>query len=198
MRNLMIASSIAFLLAVAPVGAQQQTQTPRPPPMTLTVSGFDDGGIIPVELSQAAKDAAPGGGTSPELTWTNVPEGTQSFVLHFHDLDVARQKTTDDQLHWLVWNIPASATGLPAAQPQGSPMADGSFQASASGPFYRGPGAPANGPRHHYLFELYALDTTLDVKPVEDAFESRRLVMDAIQGHVLGKASYVGLFKRPE
>jgi len=115
-----------------------------------------------------------------------------------HDLDVARNKTTDDQLHWLVWNIPASATGLPEAAPEGSPRDDGSLQASAGGPVYRGPGAPANGPRHHYLFELYALDTMLDVKPADDAFATRGLVLDALQGHILGKAAYVGLFRRPQ
>jgi len=59
-------------------------------------------------------------------------------------------------------------------------------------------GAPANGPPHHYVFELYALDTTLDVEPSEDAFETRRRVLDAIEGHVLGKAVYMGLFRRPE
>ena len=44
-------------------------------------------------------------------------------------------------------------------------MPGGSYQISATGPMYRGPGAPANGPFHHYMFELYALDTKLDVKP---------------------------------
>jgi phosphatidylethanolamine-binding protein (PEBP) family uncharacterized protein len=62
---------------------------------------------------------------------------------------------------------------------------------------YRGPGAGANGPRHHYVFEFYALDTRLDVKPSTDAFETRAGVMKAIQGHILAKAVYGGLFRRP-
>jgi len=62
---------------------------------------------------------------------------------------------------------------------------------------YRGPGAPANGPIHHYI-ELYALDTKPDVKPSTDAFETRANVIKAIQGHVLGKAVYGGLFRRPQ
>ena len=77
-------------------------------------------------------------------------------------------------------------------------LADGSYQISVTGPVYRGPGASASGPRHHYMFEVYALDTTLDVEPTDDAFETRRLVMDAMQGHVLGKAVYGGLFRRPQ
>ena len=168
------------------------------PPMTMTVAGFPDGGQFPVKFSQAAEGAAPGEGTSPAITWTNAPAGTQTFVLNMHDMDLARNKTTDDQVHWVVWNIPASAMGLPEGAPKGNPRADGSFQVSATGNMYRGPGAPANGPQHHYVFELYALDTKIDVQPTADAFETRANVMKAIQGHVLGKAVYGGLFKRPQ
>ena len=167
-------------------------------PMTLSTTAFPDGGTIPVKYSQAAPGAAPGEGTSPALTWTNAPAGTQSFVLHMHDLEVVRNKTTDDQAHWVVWNIPGTATGLPEGVPRGAQLADGSYQTSATGPVYRGPGAPANGPPHHYVFEIYALDTKLDVQPAADAFETRTNVMKAIQGHILGKAVYLGLFKRPQ
>src|SRR6195256_3784656 len=133
--------------------------TPPPPAMTLTTTAWPDGAPIPAKYTQAGEQI------SPALTWTNVPPGTQSFVLNFHDPDVARNKTTDDQAHWVVWNIPATATGLPEGVPQGAERPDGSRQISASGPVYRGPGAPATGPQHHYTFEIYALDTTLDVQP---------------------------------
>jgi Raf kinase inhibitor-like YbhB/YbcL family protein len=172
-----------------------------PAPMTMTVAGFSDGGQIPVKFSQAAPGVAPGEGLSPAITWTNVPAGTQSFVLNMHDMEVARNKTTDDQAHWVVWNIPATATGLPEGVPKGARLADGSFQISATGQMYRGPGAPANGPPHHYMFEVYALDTKLDVQPAAGdnaAFETRANVMKAMQGHILGKAVYGGLFRRPQ
>jgi Raf kinase inhibitor-like YbhB/YbcL family protein len=168
------------------------------PAMTLRTTAFPDGGQIPVKFSQAAEGAAPGEGTSPALTWTNTPAGTQSFVLHMHDMEVARNRTTDDQVHWLVWNIPGTATALPEGVPRGEQLADGSHQISATGPVYRGPGAAATGPLHHYVFELYALDTKLDVRAAADAFETRANVMKAIQGHILGKAVYMGLFKRPQ
>src|SRR6266567_6387183 len=127
-------------------------QAPTQPPMTLTIAGFPDGGQIPVKFSQAAPGVAAGEGTSPAMSWSNAPAGTQSFFLHMHDLDLARNKTTDDQPHWVLWNIPAAATGLPEGVPKGSPRPDGSFQISATGPMYRGPGAGANGPHHHYMF----------------------------------------------
>jgi Raf kinase inhibitor-like YbhB/YbcL family protein len=194
--------SAAVSIAVATMaaqerGAQRGGAQPAARPMTMTVTGFQDGGQIPVKFSQAAEGAAPGEGTSPAISWSNVPAGTQSFVLHMHDLDVARNKTTDDQAHWVVWNIPANSTGLPEGVPKGSQLADGSYQVSATGPVYRGPGAPATGPMHHYMFEVYAIDTKLDVQPAADAFETRANVLKAIQGHVLGKAVYGGLFKRP-
>jgi len=171
---------------------------PAAAPMTMTIPGFPDGGQIPVRFSQAAEGAAPGEGTSPAINWANTPAGTQSFVLHMHDMEVSRNRTTDDQAHWVVWNIPATSTGLPEAVPKGAQLADGSYQVSATGQVYRGPGAPANGPPHHYVFELFALDTKLDVQPTADAFETRANVMKAIQGHILGRAVYMGLFRRPQ
>ena len=172
--------------------------------MTLAIPGFPDGGHIPVNFSQAAPGVAPGEGTSPAMSWANAPAGTQSFFLHMHDLDLARNKTTDDQAHWVFWNIPAATAGLPEGVPKGSQLPDGSYQISATGPMYRGPGAAANGPFHHYVFELYALDTKLDVpasaaaQPAAAALETRTAIMKAMQGHVLGKAVYVGLFHRPQ
>jgi Raf kinase inhibitor-like YbhB/YbcL family protein len=150
-----VLSTSILLIAVAVAaqgGGGQRGAAPAGPAMTLTVAGFQDGGQIPVKFSQAAQGAAPGEGTSPAISWTNAPAGTQSFVLNMHDLDVARNKTSDDQAHWVVWNIPASATGLPEGVPKGSQRPDGSFQVSATGPMYRGPGAAATGPMHHYMF----------------------------------------------
>lgn len=194
--------SIIAVLVTGPIAAQerggQRAGGPAGPPMTMTIAGFPDGGQIPVRFSQAAEGVAPGEGTSPAISWANAPAGTQSFVLHMHDMDVARNKTTDDQAHWVVWNIPATAAGLREGVPKGSQLADGSYQISATGPMYRGPGAPASGPMHHYTFELFALDTKLDVRPGADAFETRANVLKALQGHILGKAVYGGLFRRPQ
>jgi len=194
-------SMVVTLLAL-PIAAQergaQRGAAPAGPAMTLTIAGFPDGGEFPVKNSQAAEGAAPGEGPSPAISWANPPAGTQSFVLHMHDMDVVRNKTSDDQAHWVVWNIPSTATGLPEAAPKGRQLPDGSYQVSATGQVYRGPGAPANGPRHHYVFELYALDTKLAVDPTADAFETRANVVKAMQGHILAKAVYGGLFRRPQ
>jgi Raf kinase inhibitor-like YbhB/YbcL family protein len=175
------------------------------PPMTLTTTGWEDGAVIPNKFTQAAPMAV-----SPALTWTNVPAGTQSFVIHFHDPDVSKNNNTADQVHWLMWNIPATLTSLPEGVPMGAQLADGSRQISASGSTYRGPGAPANGPYHHYTFEIYALDIKLDSIPAvtmpvaagatpnpNDELMTRDKVFAAMQGHIRGKAVMFGKFKRP-
>jgi len=178
--------------AAAYAQAPAAPAAPATPPMVLSTPAFPDGGVIPNRYTQVEKQV------SPALNWTNVPPGTQSFVLHMHDPEVARNKTVDDQVHWLVWNIPGTAKGITEGQPQGAELPDGSRQISATGQVYRGPGAPANGPMHHYTFEVYALDTKLDVPNGTDAWEVRKAVMAAMNGHVIGKAVYMGMFRRPQ
>jgi Raf kinase inhibitor-like YbhB/YbcL family protein len=188
-------AAAALTLAAASTLAAQGNRTP---PMVLTIPGWADGTQIPVKFTQAGEQL------SPELRWTNVPAGTQSFVVNMLDPDVAVMRGPETQPHWIVWNIPASATGLPEGMKPGAEQPDGTHQISASGPQYRGPGAAASGPLHHYTFEVYALDTKLEVAPstatpaVNAALETRAAVMKAIHGHVLGKAVYVGLFRRPQ
>ena len=195
--------SLIFTLLISTISLTFAQQTAPPasstaPAMRLATTAFPDGGIIPIKFTQAAPGVAPDGGTSPELSWTNVPAGTQSFVLHMHDVDVSRDKSTNDNLHWLVWNIPPTLTSLPEGIPAGAQLPDGSYQMNVFTPSYRGPGAAASGPLHHYVFEIYALDTKLDVEPGAEGSATRLNVLKAIDGHVLGKAAYVGLFKRPQ
>ena len=160
--------------------------------MTLTSSAWSDGGQIPAKYSQATGDV------SPPLAWSNVPDNIAGFVLVAHDLNAAVNPGTDDLLHWLVWNIPGTARSLPEHVPQGATLPDGSRQISATGPNYRAPGAPASGPPHHYVFELYALDAAIDVAAVgASPAQTRAAVMAAMAGHVRAKGVFTGLYKRP-
>src|SRR6478672_10495779 len=121
-RMILSAVAVVTVLGVS-LAAQQRGGGAPPPPMTMTVAGFPDGGQIPVKYTQAAPGVANGEGLSPAITWANVPPGTQSLVLNMHDMEVVRNKTTDDQAHWVVWNLPASATGLPEGVPKGPQLA---------------------------------------------------------------------------
>jgi Raf kinase inhibitor-like YbhB/YbcL family protein len=159
--------------------------------MALTTTGWSDGGMIPSKYTQA------GAQLSPPLAWSNVPDGVQSFVLIARDTDAAIGSGTDDVLHWMLWNIPASVRSLAEAIPQGNQLPDGTRQISASGPYYRGPGAPASGPPHHYVFELFALDSTIDVPAVGQSPPlTRAAVEQAMAGKIRAKGALVGLFKR--
>jgi Raf kinase inhibitor-like YbhB/YbcL family protein len=192
--------TMMFVFAITALAQAQAGQGGAPaagggqggPPLMMAITAFADGSDIPVKYTQAGEQ------TSPAITWTNIPAGTMSFLLHFHDMEVSRNHTTDDNIHWLVWNIPGTATGLPEGIPKGAQLQDGAYQLSVSGQVYRGPGAGANGPRHHYTFELFALDSKIDIQPGTDPFDTRTSIMKAIEGHILGKAVYMGLFRRPQ
>jgi Raf kinase inhibitor-like YbhB/YbcL family protein len=166
---------------------------PQVPPLLMTSSAWEDGGVIPDKYTQAGGPTSP----SPELKWSQVPMGTQSFVLLLHDPEPVLAKGSKmDITHWLIWNIPGTSTGLAEGVAQGE-LPDGSRQVSLRGNGYMGPGAPA-GPYHHYTFELYALDTKLEVPQgtPQQAADTRNAVVNAMDGHVLGKAVLVARFHR--
>ncbi len=176
--------------ATPPQGGGQNRRGPIQV-LSLTTTAWSDGGTIPAKYTQA------GAQVSPPLAWSNVPEGVQSFVLIARDTDAAIGNGSDDVLHWMLWNIPGSARSLAEAVSQGNQLPDGTRQISASGPYYRGPGAPAAGPAHHYVFELYALDGPVDVPAVGQSPPlTRAAVEQAMAGKIRAKGSLVGLFKR--
>ena len=159
--------------------------------IALTTPAWTDGGRIPDLHAQPGRDV------SPPLAWTNVPDTAVSFVLVVHDLDAPTGNGTDDLLHWLVWNIPAADRALPEGVPQGASLPNGARQISATGPAYRGPAAPASGAPHHYVFELFALDTMLDVPAVgASPAQTRAAVIAAMAGHVRGKGVLTGTYRR--
>jgi Raf kinase inhibitor-like YbhB/YbcL family protein len=172
-------------------GTPQQPGRRAVETLTLSSPSWADGGMIPSKHSQVGDEL------SPPLNWSAGPDGTMSYVLIVHDVDVTVGNGTDDMLHWMVWNIPAASRGLSEGQPQGNQWPDGSRQISATGPYFRGPGAAAAGPAHHYVFEVFALDSVIDVPAVGASPPlTRAAVMTAMTGHVRGKGVYVGLFKR--
>lgn len=179
MRKILAVTAFAALMAGQAIAAD----APFAPwlEMTLTSAGFADGSVIPDKYTQVVPNFV-----SPALEWTKPPAGTASFVLIMHDPDVALNKKGDDVTHWVAFNIPATAKGLPEGVPTTDRLPDGTVQVKniAGKVGYLGPGAPPNGPLHHYTFELYALDAKLNLGP--DA--SRAEVVAAMDGHILAKA----------
>ncbi len=163
--------------------------TPPKPGLALSSTSIEDGGIIPNKYTQNVPTPV-----SPELEWKNAPAGVVTYALIMHDPDNAGQRKTADTVHWLAFNIPGTATSLPEGVPVGPTLPDGTIQPkNARGvPGYLGPGAGAQGPYHHYTFELYALDTKLDLTP--DA--TRADLLAAMDGHVVGKGVMFARFHR--
>lgn len=171
---------------------------PPRPVLSVTSSAWPDGGEVP------PLNSFRGGNKSPEFEFhwfvgTNPampPENLQTYAVIFHDIENSTNRTAVDTLHWSAFNIPGTAKGLPAALGEGD-LADGTrngpgIAAGRGTPAYFGPGA-GPGPFHHYVFEFYALDTKLDLP----AKTTREDLLKAMDGHVIGKAAYVGRFHTP-
>lgn len=206
-RCIVLVAGVFVTLAIdMPIAFSQAPAGPRPAQpapqrggrrpiegMTLTTTAWSDGGAIPAKYTQAGEEM------SPAFTWSQVPADVASFVLVAHDVDAAIGDGTTDVLHWLLWNVPGTSTSLPEHVPAQSQLPDGTRQISQTGPYYRGPGAMAAGATHHYVFELYALDTALEIPAVgASPADTRAAIMSAMAGHIRGKATYVGLFKRSQ
>src|SRR6187549_815923 len=124
MRVFQTMAATGLLTIAAAAGAQSPAPAtggqPANRPMTLTTTAWADGAQIPARYTQAGEQV------SPELKWSNVPAGTVTFLVHMLDPDVAIARGTESQVHWLMWNIPGTATGLPEGVKQGAELPDGS------------------------------------------------------------------------
>jgi len=113
----------------------------------------------------------------------NTPAEAKSLALIMHDPDAV----SGDFTHWLLWDIPASTDVLAANSfPVGA--VQGNNGTGKSG--YIGPCPPAGTGTHHYIFELYALDTNLGLQ----TDVNRQQLEQAMEGHVLAEAKLTGLF----
>jgi Raf kinase inhibitor-like YbhB/YbcL family protein len=182
------ALGVVFVLAASSAFAQGK-KGPSGPPLQMMIPAFADGSELPVKYSCSNAPA----GVSPLIEWKNAPKGTESFAILLHDPEPHPRKSIYDVTHWFIWNIPASATMLPEGVPNGD-LPDGAHQLKRGNPptaGYFGPCAPP-GPNHHYTFDLYALDSKLDLA----ADATREDAMKAMDGHILASAEYIALFHR--
>ena len=179
--------STACLMVVVFCGAAgcREKKGAAPMAMTLVSSAFEHGKPI------LKKHTADGANVSPPLTWSNAPDGTESFVLICDDADAPGG---EPWVHWVVYNIPGAASSLSEAVPpieEVDSIPSGQM-GSNSWPTvgWRGP-APPSG-THRYFFRLYALDTRLELPGGAD----KRTVLDAAEGHVLATAELMGTYAR--
>ena len=167
------------------------------PVLSVTSTAWPDGAEIPMKYAFRGENKSP----AFEFHWFNGPNAAeqpatvQSFAIIFRDMENSTNRGTTDTLHWSVFNIPATAKGLPEGlpgglQPDGTKPGPG-IRGGENGSYF-GPGA-GQGPFHHYVFEFFALDTKLDLPSTA----TRAELLAAMEGHVVGKAAYVGRFRTP-
>jgi Raf kinase inhibitor-like YbhB/YbcL family protein len=151
--------------------------------ISVSSNAFEHGSSIPVDYTCDGADR------SPALSWEGLPDGTQSIALIVDDPDAPGRTF----VHWVIYNIPANITGLPAAMPKNSSLKDGSMQGKNDfGRIgYFGP-CPPPGKPHRYFFKVYALDTVLNLK--SGASDSQ--LEAAMSGHILAQGEMVGKFGR--
>ena len=176
----------AFTIGCAIAIATNRPHAEGKMPFTLRSTAFANGDAIPVKYTCEGEDL------SPPLKWEGVPEHTHSLVLIVDDPDAPDPKAPRmTWVHWVLYNIPPDATGLPEGVISGSLPSgtkEGLNDWKRAG--YGGPCPPIG--RHRYSHRLYALDTVLKGmhKPTKSKVEA------AIRGHIIAKAELVGTYKK--
>jgi Raf kinase inhibitor-like YbhB/YbcL family protein len=181
LRKVIISSwSLLFIFLVFNIGYSENGKGANG--MKLTSTAFKEGSMIPSQYSCDGEDI------SPALAWTDVPDGTKSFVLISDDPDAPM----GTWVHWVIYNIPEEARELAEGVASDKQLLNGALQGIND--FrkigYGGPCPP--GGKHRYYFKLYALDTKLNLS----AGATKKEVEKAIQGHVLTQAQLMGTYQR--
>ncbi len=186
-----MASAMTALLFSLAVQAQEIPET-----ITVTSSIFEHHGTIPRE------NTAWGDNTSIDLSWSNLPEGTVHLALICDDpVAVEIGLLENPFMHWVMYNIPASAPGIPGGLPAEAELTgieglEGAIQGNngLGRAAYFGPRPPVNGVLHAYHFRVYAIDADLGLEPGLNAAE----LLEAIDGHVLATGMLMGHYEHTE
>jgi Raf kinase inhibitor-like YbhB/YbcL family protein len=176
---------VLVLTAIAPVACNRSKSTAEVPALVLKTVSFSPGGRIPNQFSSCEGEV----NDSPELSWGAAPSGTQSFALLVTDPDAP----IGTFVHWVLYDLPADMRELPQAVRKAEQLPNGSRQGTNDfGEIgYDGPCPPGHS-SHHYVFDLYALDTKLNLSPGA----TRKQVNDAMKGHILARGQLIGLYQR--
>ena len=153
------------------------------PLIEMNSSAFANGTSIPVRYT------CDGDNVSPPLSWSGVPDGTESLALIVDDPDAPGGNFT----HWVIYNISPEESGLAEGLPRERDLPGGMHQGNNSlgTTGYTGP-CPPRGPAHHYVFHLYALNATPDLPATVD-----RAVLEAeIQNYTVAEGVLVGTYGR--
>ncbi len=138
----------------------------------------------------AAENTCNGANTSPQLAWTPGPAGTLSYAVVLTD-------KSNNLTHWVIYDIPASATGLPAnvEKVYAPTNVAGAHQTTSYQSTVRGYLGPCPPVEHTYELVVHALDAA--TLPGADMTTSRAIAIATIDQHRLGMAALSGTYKQP-
>lgn len=152
--------------------------------LTVNSDSFKHNGQIPQRFTAANQSL------SPDLEWSNAPQGTKSFVVIAEDPDEINKD--GPFVHWIVYNIPGNTTQLQDSIESEGELYDYGHAMQGSNSMgtigYVGPMKP-NAGDHHYYFQVFALDSTLNLGPGANKQE----VLKAMDGHVVAKGLIMGV-----
>ena len=198
MKTMLRSATVLSLVTLFAVSANAQGENPSgqggPPVLAKSLAPARMGGRIMVTSPAFSsgktldeKYTQNGANMSPPLAWTKGPVGTRSYVVLAEDSGVNRPEPI---VHWIVYNIPSSVLRLSQEVPPGATLEDGALQGKnvAGSTSYVGPKPPA-GQTHPYHFQVFALNTTLDIDP---ANADRATLISAMKGRVLAVGDVVG------
>lgn len=182
-----LALSLTFSLASGLALAAEMEDT-----ITVSSTAFEHHGTVPLQFS------AYGENISPQVSWSGLPEGTVQLALVMDD-PVA--PTPQPFVHWVAYNIPADASGLPQALSKDAQVAGVAELAGMINGLngirqtgYFGPRPPVDGKLHAYHFRIYALDSALNLPEGLN----KDTLLEAIDGHVLGTGMLMGHYQQTE
>ncbi len=149
---------------------------------TITSPAFKEGELIP------KKYTCDGQNISPPLEWQLAPSNTKSLALIADDPDAPM----GTWVHWVIFNIPPTATGFPENVPTKDSLPNGAVQGrnDSRGIGYDGPSPP--GGTHRYFFKLYALDTMLKLS----SGITKAALLKAMEGHIMAQTQTMGRYSR--
>jgi hypothetical protein len=153
--------------------------------LSVTSPAFQPNGTIPRKHTGQGEDV------SPAITWSGAPSGTAEFALLMDDPDAP----AGTWVHWVIYKIPGTATGLKEGIEKVTTLTDpaGALQGKNSwGRIGYGGPLPPPGSAHHYHFKVHALDKPLSVSAGLD----KAGLLDAMRGHVLAEGELVGTYQR--
>jgi len=187
--TLPIVAGFIFIAGCGQGGDAMSTGQANVAKLTVTSTAFKEGDAVPKQHSGEGADQ------SPPLAWSGAPAATKEFAIIVHDPDAP----VGTWYHWVLYNIPADVTSLPADLPKTAVLQtpvkgrQGLNSWSSGNVGYRGPMPPPGHGRHRHIYTVYAVDSHIELAP---NLATAAALEKKLAGHVVAKGELTGVYER--